>query len=128
MNLHLQRLAKRVTGDPMFLAAALHPFAKSEGLNDGSLAARLGCSVEVLPQLHLCLMPRPEAPHFWQDIEQIATRFALKPEHLARVVRRGQSLLRLQETRPGIGPAGSLLAARDRPVPPDDNQPEGGRK
>jgi hypothetical protein len=105
----LDRLARRVLNDPFFLAAALTAFAESEGLDDAGLAARLGCELSVLTNLRLCRMPCPEAPQFWQDVEQIAERFGVDAETLAEMVRRGQGLRRFREAAQG-----TLWAARDR--------------
>lgn len=125
MDPQLERLAGRVANDPLFLAAALTRYAQSEGLDDPALAAALGCAVATLTPLRLCRMPRPEAPLFRQDVEQIAARFGVMPDLLAEVVRRGQSLLHLQDpaNRTRDEPAGFLLAARDRPA----DGPEAGK-
>src|SRR5262249_41162891 len=115
MNLYLERLARRVVDDPSFLASALAGYARSEGLDDAGLAARLGCAVPMLAALRLCRMPRPEAPFFWQDVERIAARLAMSPELLAEAVRRGQSLAQWRSVAgpPAEASAGFLMAARD---------------
>jgi hypothetical protein len=110
----LARLARKVEGDPFFLAPVLALFARSEGLDDAGLAAALGCPPAELPRLKLCRPPREGPEHFWPDVTQIATAFGLGPDRLAEAVRRGQALQRLQ--RPAAGP-GTLLAARDAPPP-----------
>ena len=114
MNPYLTHLAQRVADAPDFLACALAEYARSERLEDAGLAARLGCPVETLTHLRLCRMPRSQAPLFWQDVEQIAQRFAVSAEVVAEVARRGQSLFQLrgaasdQKVEPNI-----LMAARD---------------
>ncbi len=110
MNPHLEHLAQRVAADPSFLAAALAEYAHSEKIDDVALAQRLGCPAEVLGHLRLCGMPRSEPPRFRQDIAQIASRFAVRADVLAEVVRRGQVL---RQMRGGVPEQGLLLAARD---------------
>jgi hypothetical protein len=123
MNPYLTHLARRVADAPDFLACALAEYSRSENLADAGLAAVLGCPVETLTPLRLCRMPRTQAPLFWQDVEEIARRFAVHAEILAEIARRGQSLLHLrnatagQKQRPGF-----LPAARDDTREP----PEGG--
>jgi hypothetical protein len=123
MSHHLERLARRVQNDPFFLASALAAYARSEGLDDPALAAKLGCTAVELTALRLCRMPRAEAPFFWQDVEQIARRFSVAAEVLAEVARRGQSLFHLREDARGQDQEpGFLLAARDdarEPEPPE---------
>jgi hypothetical protein len=122
MSEHLERLARRVASDPYFLASALGRYAESEGLDDSALATKLGCTMPELTRLRLCRVPRPDPPFFWQDTERIAARFALDPNTLADVVRRGLALLSLQqasEKRPAVE-KGFFLAARDDVPDPDD--------
>jgi hypothetical protein len=114
MNPYLTHLARRVADAPDFLAYALAEYGRSERLEDAGLAERLGCSVETLTHLRLCRMPRAQAPLFWQDVEQIAQRFAVTAEVLAEVARRGQSLFHLRAATSGRqDEAGFLMAARD---------------
>ena len=108
----IETLAKRVQNDPFFLASALSDYAQSEGLNDLGLASKLGCSLEVLSPLRLCRRPRQEPTSFRQDVEQITSRFGLKPNVLAEVVRRSDVLSTLRRGK--TGEAGLLMAARDR--------------
>jgi hypothetical protein len=124
MNAYLTHLAQRVADAPDFLAFALAEYARSERLEDASLAARLGCPVETLTHLRLCRMPRAQAPLFWQDVEQIAQRFAVSAEVVAEVARRGQSLVHLRAAADGQKEeANFLLAARD--VSEEQKPPEG---
>lgn len=120
MKEHLEHLARRVADDSFFLAAPLDRYARAERLDDAALATRLGCPVETLTHVRLCRNPFPEAPKFWQDIEQIAVRFGLDSESLAEIVRYGQSLLRLEATTAQLpNSCGSLMAARDSDEPSD---------
>jgi hypothetical protein len=114
MNPYLTHLAQRLADAPDFLASALAEYARSERLDEAGLAALLGCSVETLTHLRLCRMPRTQAPLFWQDVEQIAQRFAVSAEVVAEVARRGQSLFHLRDAAGGQkDTANRLLAARD---------------
>lgn len=115
MSEHLERLARRVADDAFFLAPALALYARSEGLDEAALAARLECPLATLTLLRLCRMPHAQPPRFGQDIDCIATRFTVRAEVLAEVVRRGQNLLQLRATETTApDAAGFLLAARDR--------------
>jgi hypothetical protein len=123
MNSYLEHLTRRVADAPDFLARALGEFARSEKLDDAALADRLGCTVENLTHLRLCRMPGSQTGSFWQDIEQIAGRFALDPGVLAEAVRRGQSLHHLRDAGGDrIEQSNFLLAARDdsREGPPPE--------
>jgi hypothetical protein len=127
VNPYLAQLARRVAGEPDFLACALAEYARGEQLDDPGLAARLGCPVETLTHLRLCRMPREEAPLFWQDVEQIARRFGVGADFLAEVARRGLSLFHLRNS-PASRPQepGIFLAARDdgrRREPPEGGRP-----
>lgn len=115
MNTHLENLARRVQSDPFFLAAVLARYAASQQLNDGALALQLGCDHDTLTHLRLCRSPDPTPPHFWQDVERIATRFHLNPDRLAEIVRFGQALLQVPPpANTPVNPApGYLLAARE---------------
>jgi hypothetical protein len=108
----IDRLARRVEPDQRFLAAALAGYARSEHMSDTDLAASLGCPVETLAALRLCL--RPRADHFGDDIDEIAARFQLDDVVLAEAVRRADALESMrQPTLPDAG-TGLLRAARDR--------------
>lgn len=113
MNPYLTHLAQRLANAPDFLASAMAEYARSERLDEAGLAALLGCSVETLTHLRLCRMPRAQAPLFWQDVEQIAHRFAVSAEVVAEVVRRGQSLFHLRAAGDKKDELNLLMAARD---------------
>ena len=124
----LRRAAERAGERHFFLAAALLPYARAEGLDDAGLAEHLGCTPGDLPALLLCRRPEGEGAMFRADVEAIAERFGLDAARLARVVRLADALVAF-----GGGTAGGLLAAaRDRdtcegggpagppgPLPPD---------
>ncbi len=114
----LRRAADRAAGRPFFLAAALLPYARAERLDDAGLAARLGCSVEVLPRLLLCRRPRPEPGAFRGDVERLATAFGLDVTALAATVREADALAALAVAEADTG---WLAAARDRE--PDSEPP-----
>jgi hypothetical protein len=125
----LERLARRVAGDPFFLASVLARYAESHGLDDDALAARLDCSAETLMHLRLCRNPDPLPPQFWSDVERIAGKFRVDADLLAQMIRLGQGLLRNHSPEAGRMPdsAGFLLAARDEqaePLPPDQTEEE----
>lgn len=107
----LDALARRVQDDPDFLASALADYARSEGLSDAELAARLGCDVRQLSKLRLCRRPRLEPDALQQDVTRIALAFSLDETVLLEAVRRADALSAL---RTSDAQAGLLMAARDR--------------
>jgi hypothetical protein len=112
----LDESARALEGDPQYLASALATFAFSEGLTDERLADFLGCEPPTLTGLRWCLRPRSNLDDpgiFRRDVEEIATRFAIWAEPLARVVRRADAIAHLRQATATDG--GFLMAARDRP-------------
>lgn len=119
----LARFARRVEGDPFFLASALAAYARTEALDDAGLAAALSCDPSALTPLRLCRRPRPEPAAFRADVDRIAARFGADPGALAQIVRRADALATWRDAPPAAGrdDAGLLAAARDRDdAPPDD--------
>jgi hypothetical protein len=112
MASRLAALGQRVRDDPFFLASVLDVYAESEAMEDDQLAAQLGCATETLVPLRLCRRPRPDPPHFRQDVEVIAERFGLRADVLVTAVRRADAVLALR--RGAAGAEGTLMAARDR--------------
>jgi hypothetical protein len=115
MSTHLDRLARRVMRDAFFLAAPLARYAESQQMSDDALANYLGCGLDSLTHLRLCRNPDPGPPHFWRDIEKIASRFHVDPDTLAEIVRLGQALFHSHHSSgEGVAKsAGYLMAARD---------------
>ena len=111
MSERLVALARRVRNDPFFLAHVLHEYARSEDLDENALTAMLACPVAMLVPLSLCRRPRPEPPLFRQDIELIATRFGVRAEVLASIVRHVDALTAMR--RDVAVERGFLMAARD---------------
>lgn len=109
----LRRAAERAGERPFFLAAALLPYARAEGLDDAGLADRLGCAPGDLATLLLCRRPSNEGGRFRMDVERIAERFGLDAPRLAEVVRLADALVAFGEVAADT-PSGFLAAARDR--------------
>jgi hypothetical protein len=107
---NLEHLARRLEDDPFFLACPLTLYAKSEGLNEGSLTSRLRCSKETFAVVRLCRAPAGDAESFQDDIQRIATKFSVDAEVLAEAIRRGQAIFQMKR---GTESAATLLAARD---------------
>ncbi len=113
-------LARRAAADPYFLASVLEDYARTERIDDDSLARLLGCGVEVLNKLRLCRRPRTEPALFRQDINRIASHFEIDAGMLAQVVRRSDAVRAL---RLGAGEQRELLmAARDRADEPSGRE------
>jgi hypothetical protein len=79
----LDRLARRVSSNPSFLANVLLHYQVQHAASEAALAADLGCAVAVLTNVRLCGVPRVD--HFAADCRAIAERFGLKVEALERV-------------------------------------------
>jgi hypothetical protein len=122
MAKHLEHMARRLEGDPFFLACPLELYAKSEGLDEEGLSAALKCSKESLLKARLCRSPAAEAETFQDDIRLIATRFSLDADALAVAVRRGQAIFHMTESGKATR---TLLAARDGDSKADSDRKEG---
>jgi hypothetical protein len=121
----LKDLARRVEGDPFFLAAALAHYARSEGLDDDGLTAALGCTGQTLTALRLCRRPGAGPHPFGQDIDRISSHFGVDATVLTEAVRRWEVLRRLRKDNDNG--RGTLLAAREEPPPdPEDGPAPGG--
>lgn len=114
MSRQLDAFARRLAADPAFLASALADYARSEDLDEPELADALGCSVDILTRLRLCLRPRSD--RFEADVQEIATRFGVDADALTKMVRRADVLAGLRQGR--AAQRGMLMAARDREEPP----------
>ena len=112
MPRRIDALARRVRHDPFFLASALADYARTEQLDEGGLASRLGCSLDDLGPLRLCRRPRSDPALFRQDVAAIAARFKVNGDVIAEAVRRADAIAAMQQT-PAQG-HGLLMAARDR--------------
>lgn len=124
MNEVLEHMANRVADDPFFLARPLAEYARSERLDDASLASRLGCRPEELARLRLCRAPLCGEAEFRADVTRVAAAFGIDPGILADAVRHGEGLARLRVTARAAGEPGHFLAARDSaPDPPAENSP-----
>ncbi|HVC33995.1 MAG TPA: hypothetical protein VNL16_10840 [Chloroflexota bacterium] len=115
MDDRIAALARRVQDDPFFLASALKGYARSEGLDERGLAAALSCPIETLVKLALCRRPRPAPPVFREDVDRIATRFGVRADALAEIVRHADALAGMR--RGDADERGLLMAARDRDEP-----------
>jgi hypothetical protein len=124
VNPALAALAKRVEGDPFFLAALLKLYADGERLDDAGLAAALDCRPEILPSLRLCRAPRDDPKGFRADVARIAGHFGLDEARLLGVLRRAEALRGLAAAQAGT--RGMLLAARDAPPPEQEGAPPEG--
>jgi hypothetical protein len=125
MSNHLEHLARRVEGDPFFLACPLRLYAKSEGLSDDALAAGLKCPKETLTAVLLCRAPSEEDESFYEGIERIAAKFSLDPDALAEAVRRGQALFHIARS---LNTSNTLLAARDGDAKSGGDKRNGGQR
>jgi hypothetical protein len=124
MSNHLENMARRLEGDPFFLACPLKLFQVSEGLSEEALVTSLGCSKDSLASIRLCRAPAAEEDSFQDDIGRIATKFSLNGDALAEAIRRGQALYHMarKETK-----SGTLLAARDGDAQDEADGNQGGQ-
>jgi hypothetical protein len=86
----LDSFARRLRRDQLFLASAMEQYARSERLNGGELAERIGVDPETLGRLGVCR--RPSGETFARDVHAIAERFGADEVALAEVVRRADAL------------------------------------
>jgi hypothetical protein len=119
MSSPLEKMARRVQDDPLFLAWALAEYARRERLDDDALAAALGCPVETLTPLRLCRTPGGGPAEFQRGVDRIAEHFGVDAEVIEEAVCCAEARRRLREE---AGPRGMLLAARDA-EPPDGGAP-----
>ena len=80
MTRALNKLARRVSTDPLFFAYRITRYQEARRLGDADLAQLLGCEVAMLSNLRLCHAPRDD-----KGLTQIATRFKCKPHVLAEI-------------------------------------------
>lgn len=66
----LSNLARQAASRPDLVASEPANYQLENGLDDAGLAARLGCSVDVLTRLGLCTLPRSD--HFGDDVNRVA--------------------------------------------------------
>lgn len=118
MSRALEALARRVEGDPDYLAFLLRLYAEAEQLDDPGLTAALGCRPEDLTRLRLCRAPRSDPARFRADVARIAGHFEIDEVRLLGVLRRAEALRALAGAEPGS--RGMLLAARDEEPPEDE--------
>lgn len=82
----LANLTRLAAGRGVLLAAALAAYQQREQLDDGTLAALLGCSRDGLVRLRLCEVPR--ADHFDEDVAQIAAFVPVDRDALTQLLER----------------------------------------
>jgi hypothetical protein len=117
-NTPLERLAQRAATDPFFLGYRLAAYAQLHDLNDAALAARLGCTPELLPTIRLCRAPRMDPLSFREDVLCVAEKFGLNRQKLAEAAKPLFATPQREATpEKMLDAAGVLLAARDREDP-----------
>jgi hypothetical protein len=112
MAKHLEHLARRLEGDPNFVACPLTLYAQSECLDKGSLASKMRCSTETLTLICLCRAPSGESEFFQDGVDRIAAKYSVDADLLAEAIRRGQAVFKMRQNAES---ARTLLAARDGP-------------
>jgi hypothetical protein len=117
MSTALDQMAERVKADSWFLAHPLAEYARSAGLDDAALAARLGCAPVDLTAVRLCRTPRTEPDEFRADLTAVAERFGLNLVELAAAVRHGRGVAHVREAAAEGAETGWTVAARDRQPP-----------
>lgn len=114
----LAKFADRASGDPHFMGHRLAAFAARENLDAAALAARLGCTAEVLVQVRTCRAPRTDtAANFRADVTAVARAFGLNAAVLADMAKSVPGPVVRAPDAPDLEPAPAVLAARDRTEP-----------
>jgi len=112
------RLARRCSEQPEFLGYWLELYRETEGLSATGLARHLGCDLQAMDQLALCLRPRPERRAV--DLERLATRFGADRKRLAAVLLQAEAYSQARSRAPEAarshapGFGGVFAAACDR--------------
>jgi len=110
----LEAAARRSGQEAWTLGRVFEQYRKIEECTSEALAAKLGCSLEVLGWLSLCR--RPQGENFKSHVLAISKRFAVDSTRLVAVLRRVEVLEALA-TRAEKGSTEEdvlLIAARDR--------------
>jgi hypothetical protein len=80
----LSHLARQAASKPEFVASQLAVYQQTKNLDDAALANQLGCSLDDLPHLRLCMLPRLN--HFEEDVERIASHIHADAVVLAQIL------------------------------------------
>lgn len=113
----IERFARRVSADPLFLGFRLACFAARQNYDDATLAARLGCDLSTLTHVRLCRAPRLESSKAYrEDVECVVAKFGLNFMALAEAAKAVPAVPARATGAPE--PAGAVLAARDRDEKP----------
>ena len=91
VNATLRELAAQAATQPGRLAFLVLPYARLRGWDDAALAAALGCSLDVLPNLLLGRNPfadvdDPDSPLWKQDLLALARTWGTEPGQLEAVL------------------------------------------
>ncbi len=109
-----RKLSLLASRDPFYLGWYLTSYAEMMSVDIADVAGELGCLPEMMNTMSLCRAPRSEPPHFREDIEAVASRFQVRADGLANLVRQVQV----------ASDQGMLLAARDRDRSRGEGAPE----
>jgi hypothetical protein len=107
----LGRAVRHSHGEPRMLGHVLARYRQLEGCSEETLAGELGCTLEALQWLSLCL--RPEEAAFKEQTSAIAERFSVDLGVLVQLLRRVEVLDSLSARRDSTGTRGMRMAARD---------------
>ncbi len=81
---NLSHLARQAASKPEFVASKLAAYQQEKHLDDVALADQLGCSLDDLTHLRLCMLPRLD--HFDENVERIASHVHAKADELAKIL------------------------------------------
>jgi hypothetical protein len=109
----LSTLARRLRGDPQYMAHVLAAFQSQENLSDEELAQELGTLPELVVRLSLCKRPSPSSAQFAEQVRELADYTLTDAARLANILRQVDGLERFSQ-RAGEESGGLLAAARDR--------------
>ena len=111
--------AERAASEPAFFAHVLREYCAMFGLNQRSLATKLGCKIDDVTRLALCRKPDFDAPKWHEELEKIAHFVHIDSQLLLQLLREVDTLTVMKTlsatstTYPGDQP-GLLAAARSR--------------
>lgn len=122
----LKALARKLRGNPRYMAYVLDAYRRQESLSDKELAEMLSTLPELVVRLEICLRPDADSPRFAEQVSELADFSLIDEAQLAGILRQVDSLEKLAElpdavakigaqddARLGLNLSGLLAAARD---------------
>ncbi|HTE17224.1 MAG TPA: hypothetical protein VK689_02455 [Armatimonadota bacterium] len=116
----LRRAGAFFSRRPEFLGYWLDLYRESEDIEVPALARILGCTMDTVAHLALCLRPRPE--QLWEDTAELAERYGIDQDRLCDLLHDAETYQAVRTAGPAtpasptsvLQGAPAFAAARDR--------------